>query len=96
MYTDGAKLCHYAHFLFQRYITKWIWPSGVFGLLLGKLKINKNYNPVLLGMSEKRGNFQNMRTITWQNMRQKYAEIGRDYIFFVNLTTYIFDRIAVI
>ena len=40
--------------------------------------------------------FQNKRTITWQNMRQKYAEIGHDYVFFVNLTWYIFDRIAVI
>ena len=40
--------------------------------------------------------FQNMWTITWRNMRQKYVEIGRDYIFFVNLTWYVFDRIAVI
>jgi len=29
-------------------------------------------------------------------MQQKYAEICRDYIFFVNLTWYNFDRIAVI
>jgi len=50
-----------------------------------------------LGMSEKCGIFfSKYADITWQNMRQKYVEIGRDYIFFVNQTWYVFDRIAVI
>jgi len=52
---------------------------------------NSAHFALLLGMSEKRDNFfQNMRTTTWQNMQQKHAEIGCDYIFFVNLTWYIF------
>jgi len=37
----------------------------------------------VIGMSVKRDNFfQNMRTITWRNMRHKYEEIRREMVRF--------------
>jgi len=48
-------------------------------------------------MSEKHGNF--FSKYADHNMAKyaaKYAEIGRNYIFYVNLTWYVFDRIAII